>query len=75
MSVASVGHWLVAHGIYQDLVNWSVGFIMGSVLLVWVRRGIRRLSDLLDTTTPGGLTDLVEAVERSEADARRDKRP
>jgi len=33
-------------------------------LIPWRRRGreINRLNDLMDTSTPGGMTDLVDAI-------------
>ena len=62
--------WLVAQGIYRDLVATVTALILGR-LLAWrplreIRRQLRqhqesqaRIADLLDTRTPGGLADLV----------------
>lgn len=57
----------------KSVVTWTIGFIMGTLIMGNVKRLLHRnlkvqeqIADQLDTTTPGGLTDLVEAVERGE---------
>lgn len=55
------------------MVGWSVGFLMGTVLVRWAGGALWRLArehlrltkkvaDSLDTSTPGGLSDVVDAV-------------
>lgn len=62
-------HWLVNQGLYRDLVSWGVGFLLGGLLgsaVAWrirVGRRLKQLIEYLDTTTRGGLGDLVKALE------------
>lgn len=62
--------WLVAQGLYRDLLATVTALIVGRVL-AWrplreIRRQFRqhqegqaRIADLLDTSTPGGLAELL----------------
>lgn len=62
----------------HSFVAWSVGFLMGTVLAKGLGGRIRRawrahlaqqaqIVDALDTSTPGGITDVVDAVRQSQA--------
>ena len=63
-------HWLVANGLYRDLIAATVAVIV-THLFAWRplrahRRRQERIIGLLDTGKPGGLTDVVSAVKRRE---------
>lgn len=63
-------HWLVANGLYRDLLAATVGVIV-THLFAWRplrahRRRQEKIIGLLDTGKPGGLTDVVDAVKRTE---------
>jgi hypothetical protein len=72
-----VGQWLVANGLYRDILAAVVGTIIGFVLgrlLAWRpvrkvlaehKRSQARIADLLDTKTPGGLADLARELDTS----------
>ena len=64
-----VWHFLVANGLYRYFVGWLVGFVFGVLIVGTIRRTVKRLwrehvhtqqkiADSLDTSTPGGLSDL-----------------
>lgn len=64
----SVYHWLVAQGLYHYILAWTV-----ATILTWLlaRRKYRlhrktqaHIADALDTSTPGGLTDVLDAIVR-----------
>jgi len=75
--MSSAYHFLVNHGFYDALV-WS--FTGGTVAFIFARRPIRTLlgllglhayhqaqiADRLDTDTPGGITDLIDVLQRDE---------
>lgn len=59
-------HWLVANDLWHAVVATLVS-IPAAVLTAWApwkrhRASQRRIADLLDTTTPGGLADLNETL-------------
>ena len=63
--------WLVNNTLWHAVVTFSVGFTLARVLS-W--RPLKRLhasqaaiQDALNTQTPGGLTDVVEAVKDSKS--------
>lgn len=70
--------WLVAQGLWNDVVAVLVSLIVARVFWpflrdAWVAHVWRqhrmieqqtRIADLLDTDKPGGLTDVIEALER-----------
>jgi hypothetical protein len=65
-----VWHWLVAHGLYNFAVAWGVGFVLGGLLIPFVRKllhgsknELSKIADLLDTETSGGLGELKKLVE------------
>lgn len=67
-----VFHWLVAQGLYKDLIAATVAFLVGH-FLAWrpakkiVKANAKqqeRIADLLDTETPGGMHDVVEHLKK-----------
>lgn len=67
---ATVFHWLIRNGLYNAVITWAV-FALGAWLLAWLKliplwrhykAQQERIVDLLDTDTPGGLKDVVEAL-------------
>lgn len=40
-------------------ISWSVGFVMGVLIVGNVKRMLRNLHDKLDDRTPGGLGEVV----------------
>lgn len=66
--------WLVANGLWHDLVGWAVFTVCTGTLAwwkarPWVREHLerqRRIADLLDTDTPGGLADVHAALRNLE---------
>ena len=63
-------HWLVANDLWHAVVATLVS-LPAAVVVAWApwkrhRAAQSRISDLLDTSTPGGLTDVVEAVRDQE---------
>jgi len=65
-----VWSWLIANGLYRDLIAATVGVIV-THLFAWRplrahRRRQEKIIGLLDTSSPGGLADVVDAVKRTE---------
>jgi hypothetical protein len=62
-------NWLVANNLLKDFISVTVGLLFGSAWSwIFVKKHIKtqnKIADLLDTTKPGGLTDLVDAVNSS----------
>jgi membrane protein implicated in regulation of membrane protease activity len=61
-----VCHWLQVNGFWVAVIAWAV-FSGLTVIAGWRpwrrhRKLQEQIADSLDTSTPGGLTDLVEAV-------------
>ncbi len=61
--------WLTGHNLWQSVVGWFV-FSLLTAAATWFpwrkhKKVQAKIADRLDTSTPGGLTDLVEAVNRS----------
>jgi hypothetical protein len=58
---------LVALGIYRDLTAAVVGVIVARIgayhPLKKLHKRLRSIEDQLDTSTPGGLTDVVHELE------------
>lgn len=59
--------WLVNQGLWKALVSWVVIAVM-TALVGWrpwrkFRKTQREIADNLDTSTPGGLTDVMHAVD------------
>ena len=47
----------------EQAAIWTTVAGVVATLLAWVHRGpLRRIADRLDTQTPGGLTDVVQAI-------------
>ena len=63
-------NWLVDNGLWRDVISFSVGAILGLVVATHpfrlVHRALFRISDQLDTRTPGGLTDILRALKETE---------
>ena len=68
-------HFLIAHGLWASLIGAVVTFIVfgiGSWLLglpkAWRKhtRELERIRDHLDTSTPGGLTAVVDALRKQD---------
>jgi hypothetical protein len=73
--------WLAAHGLWQAVIYSTCGALIGgTVARVFAARPLRRLeqliaahlthaartADRLDTTTPGGLSDLLQALNQEQ---------
>ena len=58
--------WFLTYGYLYNLGLWR--FVLGSVvalLIGWIMRlghRLRRIEHLLDTDKPGGLTDVIQAI-------------
>lgn len=59
--------WLVNEGLYRDLVAVGAAAIVTPVIALRPFKKIVKkqevIADSLDTSTPGGLTDLLHAIE------------
>ena len=69
---------LAADSAVRSTVSWTIGFVMGVLVMGNVKRLLRqhlhvqeKIANELDTDTPGGLTDVLEAVERQQPPRRR----
>jgi hypothetical protein len=65
-------HWLQVNGLWTAVIAWMV-FSALTVAAAWRpwskhRKVQEKIADNLDTTTPGGLTDLVRAVNELRGD-------
>ena len=67
-----VGHWLVANGLWKDLLAAVIALAVTRVAAWRPLRRLRRIEDLLDTDSPGGLRDVVRAL-RGEDDGSGDE--
>lgn len=59
-------HWLVIHNLWQSVIGWAV-ITFGTAAVAWrpwrKHRTVQRaIADRLDSSTPGGITDLIQAV-------------
>lgn len=56
-----IGHFLVANGALKTIVSGITALLLGGAVkyLRDLIKHQRRTNDLLDTTKPGGLTDLL----------------
>jgi hypothetical protein len=70
---AAIFEWLVQNNLFKAAVAFFVTLILGAAVAVitcpwkaWQRRRRtqERIADSLDTSTPGGLTDLVHRLDR-----------
>ena len=73
MHYMAILDWLVANNLFKATVAFFVtltlGALLGVVLRPWKawkahKRTQERIADSLDTTTPGGLTELVHRLDR-----------
>lgn len=55
-------HWLIANGLYKDLLAAVVALAVTRVAAWRPMRRLRRIEDLLDTDSPGGLREVVRAL-------------
>lgn len=66
--MSSVWQFLVSNGVVSAVLRYAVIALLG-VLVKYVREHVKqqkRIEGLLDTRTPGGLRDVVDAIERNE---------
>jgi hypothetical protein len=54
----------VIHAAVHSAVSWTVGFLMGAFVVRGLRSLLHKIADQLDTATPGGLTDVKDAVDK-----------
>jgi len=60
-----MGHiwrWLITNGLYKDLLAAIVALAVTRVAAWRPLRRLRRIEDLLDTDSPGGLREVVRAL-------------
>lgn len=57
-----IGHWLVTNGLWKDLLAATVALIVARIAAWRPLKRLRRIEDLLDTDSPGGLHDVVRAL-------------
>ena len=55
-------HWLIVNGLYKDLIAATVALIVTRAAAWRPLKRLRRIEDLLDTDSPGGLRDVVRAL-------------
>jgi hypothetical protein len=55
-------HWLIMNGLYKDLLAATVALAVTRIAALRPMRRLRRIEDLLDTDSPGGLRDVVRAL-------------
>ena len=60
--MGSTWHWLITNGLYKDLLAAVVALAVTRVAAWRPMRRLRRIEDLLDTDSPGGLHDVVKAL-------------
>ena len=73
-----VWNWLVNNDLLRDIINWVIGVTMGAIWAQFrltpilhrqskdIRENtteVRKNTDMLDTTKPGGLTDVIQAIQ------------
>lgn len=67
----NVGQWLIQEGVYRDLIAALVGVAVTTLVgFIPFRKSQRRsakVADALDTSTPGGLTDVMYALNQINA--------
>lgn len=79
MHWVAVWDWLVANGLFRDVLATAIG--LGSAKLLTVRiirehkQSQAQIADLLDTKTPGGLTDVLSAVKEQSGEEPEDDTP
>jgi hypothetical protein len=71
MWIRTAWEWLVQEGIYRDMVAVTLGVVVTTAAAWRPFRKIKNVqiktADLLDTKTPGGLTDVLDAIQQSNA--------
>jgi hypothetical protein len=74
-SLLAYYNWAVINGLWRDVIAATVAGIIGyglAHLLSWrPKQRLRRIERFLDTSEPGGLTDVVDAIDRN-TDAKQD---
>jgi hypothetical protein len=65
-----VYQWLVANGMWKDILAASIAVLVAR-LFAWkpfkrMRAAQDKIQDQLDTSTPGGLTDVLNAIVASQ---------
>jgi hypothetical protein len=70
MWIEKTWEWLVAEGIYRDIVSAVVVTIIAPLLAFKPLRKHfktqKKIANELDTSTPGGITDLLHAVQNTQ---------
>lgn len=62
--------WMIQEGLYRDILAAFVAMAI-TTLFAWrpfrsLKTNAKKTSDMLDTSTPGGLTDVMNAILSSE---------
>jgi hypothetical protein len=69
-------HWLTDNGLWRSVIGTAVGFVFGIIVALRPFRKLHRslfhIADQLDTTTPGGLTDILHALKPDPDDSAAD---
>ena len=60
--MARAWHWLITNGLYKDLVAAVVALTVTRMAAWRPMRRLRRIEDLLDTDSPGGLHEVIRAL-------------
>jgi len=73
--MSAIWHALIANGLYRDLLAASVGVVV-THLFAWRplrahKKRQEKIIGLLRTDTPGGLSDIVDAVKHGTGEAAR----
>ena len=51
----------------RSVVSWAVGFVMGTFVVRGLKSLLKTILDQLDTSTPGGLTDVVDELKKQDS--------
>ena len=68
-------HWLITNGLYKDLLAAVVALAVTRVAAWRPMRRLRRIEDLLDTDSPGGLNAVVKALRGDDSEPGGDEDP
>lgn len=58
----------------RSVVSWSVGFVMGVIIVGNVKRVLAEIRDHLDDRTPGGLGEVAALQHETNQLLRKDRR-
>jgi hypothetical protein len=69
MHWGAIWNWLTANNLWKDALSWAVFAVLtwAATWLPWRkhRKTQAKIADSLDTSTPGGLSDLIAAVNQN----------